>query len=185
MSTLSKLYYGYSNLLVRYPVRTQAISTAVIMGSGDIIAQKIVERKKKWDVIRTAKFSAIGLIVVGPVLNFWYAFLDRFYKGQGMVRTLKMVATDQICMAPMLLTSIIGLTIFTRNWSVEEAKQGLSVSFISALKTNWTVWPPTQFVNFTFVPVHFRLFVVNFVSLFWNTFLSYVSQKKKKEDKSE
>lgn len=64
MKTLSKLYHGYSNLLVKYPVRTQAISTAIIMGCGDVIAQKIVEQKKKWDFVRTAKFGGIGLIVI-------------------------------------------------------------------------------------------------------------------------
>nr|CDS27931.1 protein Mpv17 [Hymenolepis microstoma] len=184
MSMLMKLYYGYSNLLLKYPVSTQAISTGIIMGGGDIIAQKIVERRK-WDVSRTLKFSGIGVFVIGPTLNFWYAFLDRFYKGQGAVRTLKMVVTDQAVMAPMLVGSIIGLTGFTRNWSMEEAKRGLSASYVSALRTNWMVWFPTQFINFTFVPVHFRLFVVNFVALFWNSFLSYVSQQKKTESKSE
>ncbi|CDS41086.1 protein Mpv17 [Echinococcus multilocularis] len=178
MSKLVKLYHGYSNLLVKYPVRTQALSTAIIMGCGDIIAQKIVE-KREWELSRTVKFGAIGLFVIGPTLNFWYAFLDRIYNGQSVIRTLKMVATDQVVMAPILCSSIIGLAAFTRNWSVEEAKQKLSTSFCSALKKNYMVWPPTQFINFTFVPVHFRLFVVNFVSLFWNSFLSYISQKKK------
>ncbi|KAH9286088.1 Protein Mpv17 [Echinococcus granulosus] len=148
------------------------------MGCGDIIAQKIVE-KREWELSRTVKFGAIGLFAIGPTLNFWYAFLDRIYKGQSVIRTLKMVATDQVVMAPILCSSIIGLAAFTRNWSVEEAKQKLSTSFCSALKKNYMVWPPTQFINFTFVPVHFRLFVVNFVSLFWNSFLSYISQKKK------
>ncbi|VDK23929.1 unnamed protein product [Taenia asiatica] len=108
------------------------------MGSGDIIAQKIVE-KRKWDPSRTVKFGAIGLFAIGPLLNFWYAFLDRAYKGQSVMRTLKMVATDQVVMAPILCSSIIGLATFTRNWSVEEAKQKLSTSFCSALKKNYMV----------------------------------------------
>ncbi|VDL61493.1 unnamed protein product [Hymenolepis diminuta] len=139
VSMFTKLYYGYSNLLLKYPVSTQSISTGIIMGGGDIIAQKIVERRKEWNISRTLKFGGIGLICIGPTLNFWYAFLDRFYKGQGAVRTLKMVATDQVVMAPMLVGSIIGLTGFTRNWSMEEAQQGLSASYFSALQTNWMV----------------------------------------------
>lgn len=73
MAKFVELYHGYSNLLVKYPVRTQAISTgvwlisaqfvAVIMGSGDIIAQKIVE-KRKWEPSRTVKFGAIGLFAI-------------------------------------------------------------------------------------------------------------------------
>ncbi len=66
------------------------------MGSGDIVAQKLIEKREKWDIARTAKFSAIGMCVVGPVLNFWFGFVDKLYKGQSAIRTLKMVATDQV-----------------------------------------------------------------------------------------
>ena len=38
------------------------------MGSGDIIAQKVVEKKEKWELSRTVKFSAIGLIVIVRLL---------------------------------------------------------------------------------------------------------------------
>ncbi|VDN11449.1 unnamed protein product [Dibothriocephalus latus] len=157
-------------------------SLAVIMGCGDIISQKIIERQSEWDIVRTAKFGSIGLLFVGPVLHTWYSFVDRFYRGKGAVRTLKMVATDQLVMAPVMIFCIIGLVGFTRHWDVKEAKQSISSSYVGAVLTNYKIWPATQFINFTFVPLHLRLFVVNFVALFWNSYLSYVTRSRAKED---
>ena len=42
-------------------------------------------------------------------------------------------------MAPILCSSIIGLVGFTRNYSLEEAINGISTSFCSVLKTNYMV----------------------------------------------
>lgn len=40
------------------------------------------------------------------------------------------------------------------------------------------VWPPLQFVNFTFVPLRYQVLYVNACNLGWNTFLSVMANKK-------
>ena len=57
---------------------TQAISTGVICGIGDVIAQELIERKgwEKYDIRRTAKFSMIGLLFIVSVSN---SFTCRVY----------------------------------------------------------------------------------------------------------
>nr|VZI11234.1 unnamed protein product [Spirometra erinaceieuropaei] len=180
MALVNRLWSGYNRLLVKYPYRTQGVSTAVIMGCGDIIAQTLIERRSEWDFARTAKFGSIGLLFVGPALHTWYSFVDKLYRGKGVVRTLKMVATDQLVMAPSMIFCIIGLVGFTRHWDAKEAREALSTSYLSAVLTNYKIWPATQFINFIFVPLHLRLFVVNFVALFWNSYLSYVTRSQAK-----
>jgi hypothetical protein len=39
------------------------------------------------------------------------------------------------------------------------------------------VWPPIQFVNFSVVPLQYRVLYVNICNLGWNTFLSFMSNK--------
>ena len=39
------------------------------------------------------------------------------------------------------------------------------------------VWPPLQLINFTFVPLQYRVLYVNVANLFWNTFLSLQANK--------
>ncbi|VDK48800.1 unnamed protein product [Dibothriocephalus latus] len=115
-------------------------------------------------------------------MHTWFSFVDRFYRGKGVLRTLKMVATDQLVMAPVTICCIIGLVGFTRNWDVKEAKQSISSSYVDTVLTNYKIWPATQFINFSFVPLHLRLFVVNFFALFWNIYLSNVTRSQAKED---
>lgn len=43
------------------------------------------------------------------------------------------------------------------------------------------IWPPLQFINFTFVPVQFQFLFVNTATLIYNIFLSFVANKKNEE----
>ncbi|XP_077917300.1 peroxisomal membrane protein 2 isoform X2 [Halichoerus grypus] len=45
-------------------------------------------------------------------------------------------------------------------------------SFWPALRMNWQVWTPAQFVNINYVPLQFRVLFANLVSLFWYVYLA-------------
>ncbi|XP_061624336.1 uracil DNA glycosylase a isoform X6 [Phyllopteryx taeniolatus] len=47
-------------------------------------------------------------------------------------------------------------------------------SYWTALKINWKVWTPFQFVNVNFVPVEFRVLFANMIALFWYAYLATV-----------
>ena len=59
----------------------------------------------------------------------------------------------------------------------KDPKEKLAKSYIPGLKANWMIWPWVQFVNFKFVPLEHRVLIVNFVSLGWNCFLSYLNSQ--------
>ncbi|RYG44337.1 Mpv17/PMP22 family protein [archaeon] len=40
------------------------------------------------------------------------------------------------------------------------------------LKVNWLVWPTLQAINFSIVPLPYRILFVNTASLFWSAYLS-------------
>lgn len=40
--------------------------------------------------------------------------------------------------------------------------------------TDLMVWPVLQIINFTFVPPHLNSIYVNFINIFWNSFLCYI-----------
>ena len=71
------------------------------------------------------------------------------------------------------------MALFLSSMAIMEGtdpKEKLQKSYISGLKANYLVWPLVQAINFKFVPLDLRVLVVNFVSLGWNCFLSYLNQ---------
>lgn len=62
MSVVWKLY---QRSLVKYPILTQSVQTGLLMGTGDLISQTIIEKKTFSDInwFRTAQFSSVGLFV--------------------------------------------------------------------------------------------------------------------------
>ncbi|KAJ4942313.1 hypothetical protein JOQ06_012179 [Pogonophryne albipinna] len=59
-----------------------------------------------------------------------------------------------------------------KGWRDFESK--MRGSYWTALKMNWKVWTPFQFVNINFVPVEFRVLFANMVALFWYAYLASV-----------
>ena len=45
---------------------------------------------------------------------------------------------------------------------------------ISFFQFDWCIWPPTQYVNFVYVPPKYRVSYVNAVTVVWDVFLSYM-----------
>ena len=54
-----------------------------------------------------------------------------------------------------------------------EAYSKLKDKFLQVYLCDWILWPPAQMLNFTLVPLRFRVLFVNVMNLAWNTILSY------------
>jgi protein Mpv17 len=39
--------------------------------------------------------------------------------------------------------------------------------------TAWMVWIPAQYANFYLMPLHMRVIFVQFIALFWNTYMAW------------
>ena len=48
---------------------------------------------------------------------------------------------------------------------------------ILKVKGSWTVWPVAHAVNFRFIPTSQRLLYINTIQIFYNCFLSIISQR--------
>ena len=46
-----------------------------------------------------------------------------------------------------------------------------------AIKANWALWIPAQFINFRFVPPNLTVLSANVTALVWNTYMSYIAHK--------
>lgn len=78
--------------------------------------------------------------------------------------------------------------VFLSSMAVMEgnsAQKKLETTWWPALKTNWLVWPAVQTVNFTFLPLQYRVLFANVVSIGWNSYLSWVNGQEAAEEKEE
>ncbi|KAI9344725.1 hypothetical protein BD770DRAFT_397376 [Pilaira anomala] len=174
------MFAAYHRVLTKRPILVQSLSTAVLFGAGDVIAQQAVEKQgwQKHDFQRTFRMSAFGGVFAGPVLSTWYRFIDKKVKTtnkfQGLVTK---VVLDQFVFAPFFIAAFFtGQGIFEGK-SIDEIKNKLSTGYTTALIGNYKLWPAVQVVNFYFTPLNYRLMVTNCVALGWNAYLSVLNQR--------
>lgn len=178
---MSRAWRFYQKALEIYPIRTSAVTAGVLMTVGDAISQIAIEKRvitpnKKYDFKSSLRFLGFGLFLGGPMLGFWYRFLAKMFGGTKMA-TLKMVCCDQLLFAPPFLTFFLSGMEVLKGQNYTAIKQKLNEDLVDVLKTNYKIWPAVQACNFTFVPVHNRVVVVNVVAVGWNTYLAWMSSK--------
>lgn len=173
------MFSFYSKCLSIYPKSTNFISTGLLFGTGDFIAQSTSEGP--FDYARTLRSVAYGSCVFSFIGDKWYRLLAKVkYPGKPLnsnrlnsIRTgITKTAVDQLLWAPVGIGLYFTvMSIFERK-SYEQAKQKLIDNYWVTLKINWYVWPLFQLFNLNLVPVHYQLLTVNLFSIIWNTFLS-------------
>jgi len=98
------------------------------------------------------------------VATTWFAFLARRinFPNRPNLTIAARVLTDQTVFASTNLFCFLSSMAYMEGSDPKEKLQG---AYWEALKKNWMLWPAVQAVNFKFVPLEHRVFVVNIVSL--------------------
>ena len=154
----------------------------VLVATGDVVTQQLVEHKgTDHDFVRTVRMGVVGLIIA-PVLRTWYLSLDRIVPGAAKTAGFKKMLLDQSLFAPVMICFFFGVTETLAGKRLDEIKKMLQERYVETLITNYKIWPLTQTLNFTFVPIQHRIAVVQLVAIFWNAYLSWMANKPMSED---
>ncbi|XP_075940339.1 mitochondrial inner membrane protein Mpv17 isoform X1 [Anarhichas minor] len=176
---MAGLWRSYQVLMTKYPWTVQLVTAGSLMGVGDVIAQQLIERRglAHHNVRRTAKMMSIGFFFVGPVIGSWYKVLDRLVVGGTKSAAMKKMLVDQLCFAPCFLGAFLGISGALNGLTVEENVTKLKRDYPDALISNYYLWPAVQIANFYFIPLHYRLAVVQIVAVTWNSYLTWKANK--------
>jgi hypothetical protein len=142
------LWESYNQLLQQYPLLVKAITTAVLSAVGNLICQFLVEGKSELDWRRFNTFTALGFVWVAPCLHFWFGTLNRLVTNPGNMGALMRMGLDQLGFAPLFISSMIAILAALDGKSMDQSVAVVKRDLPDAIKANWALWVPAQFINF-------------------------------------
>ncbi|KAK4777472.1 hypothetical protein SAY87_017659 [Trapa incisa] len=166
----------YLSLLAKYPVRTKAITSALLTFIGDLICQLVIEQVPSLDMKRSFLFTFLGLVLVGPTLHFWYLYLSKLVTMPGASGAFMRLLLDQFIFSPLFIGFFLA-TLVTLEGRPSQVVPKLQQEWFSSVLANWQLWIPFQFLNFRFVPQQFQVLAANVIALAWNVILSFKAHK--------
>ncbi|TDH72465.1 hypothetical protein CCR75_006097 [Bremia lactucae] len=190
---MQRLGLFYNKWLQRSPVLTKSVTSAVLFGLGDRIAQKVeVSRELENDVSRqketietdstivsSSTARTLRIVIWGGLLFAPIHFIEQRVGNYGKSVAIKKVLLDAFIFAPS-----INALFFTSTQLMEGQSIGYSIHFAlhqlpQTLKANYTLWPIANIINYGYIPLQYRILYINCVSLIWTTVLSTISGQSK------
>ncbi|CAK7905582.1 protein Sym1p [[Candida] anglica] len=192
------VFHAYNNLLKRHPFKTNMMSTGILFGAGDGLAQWMFphrdhdDHETSFNYQRTARAMIYGSMFFAPLAVMWYGkklptlknpFVSQRVRarmspfGAEFSDVLFRVGIDQLFVPGLVwipLYNVVMTTLALHEHPLDLAYEKLSNNWWNVLRASWTVWPIFQLFSFTFIPVHLRIVAANFWSIGWNCFLSFV-----------
>nr|XP_004544619.1 peroxisomal membrane protein 2 [Maylandia zebra] len=177
-----RLLQQYLVLLKKYPILTKSVTSGILSALGNLLSQFVEARKKAQkgapvsniDAAGAARYTIYGLLITGPVSHLFYQLMEVWIPTTDRFCVVKRLLLDRLIFAPgfLLLFYFVMNILEAKGWTDFEKK--MRRSYWTALKMNWKVWTPFQFININFVPVQFRVLFANMIALFWYAYLASV-----------
>ncbi|XP_037633506.1 peroxisomal membrane protein 2 [Sebastes umbrosus] len=177
-----RLLHQYLFLLKKYPILTKSVTSGILSALGNLLSQILEARKKakngvqvnEIDTAGAARYAVYGLFITGPLSHYFYQLMEVWMPSTDPLCIVKRLLLDRLIFAPgfLLIFYFVMTVLEGKGWRDFEKK--MRGSYWTALKMNWKVWTPFQFININFVPVQFRVLFANMIALFWYAYLSTV-----------
>ncbi|KAL4108590.1 hypothetical protein PRIC1_000304 [Phytophthora ramorum] len=177
----------YDRWLQDSPLLTKGVTSAVLFGIGDRIAQRIENSENDGDdksdaadrsgLQRTARMMAWGGLLFAPVGHAWYNFLEKAVRGKGTSSIIKKIAADQLVFSPPLSLAFFAYAGCSEGKPLRETVDTAVAKLPPTLAVNWAVWPLVHVCTFGFVPLQYRILFINVVNIGWSAFLSRMASK--------
>ncbi|XP_065880443.1 protein SYM1-like isoform X4 [Euphorbia lathyris] len=90
----------YLGKLESRPIATKTITTSLIYAAADLTAQVFSSSSGSFDLIRTSRMAAYGLLLLGPSQHIWFNFMSKALPKRDVLSTLKKTFLGQAFYGP-------------------------------------------------------------------------------------
>lgn len=194
------MFLFYKQCLTRQPLVTNMVTTGLISGVGDAATQTWLGSGAAGpgsgpgglNLERLGRAAFYSGFIFAPVAYPWFQVLSRVTVPSRVFSFLGVTSLGVRSWATTVARVVVDATFFPTLVSVPlyytalalleqkslvEVQEKVRMNYWPTLLSSWTVWPAVQMVNFGVVPAQYRLLVLSFVSLGWNSYLSWRNAK--------
>ncbi|XP_075971147.1 mpv17-like protein 2 [Anticarsia gemmatalis] len=173
----STFHRGINFLFKRTLLFTNSITSGGCMVLGDIAQQEFEYRSHllpyRYDWGRAARMFIVGTLM-GPLHHYYYLYLDKLIPKVNVKTVFIKIACDQAIASPLtLLGFFYGMGVLERK-SLEQCTDEVKDKLLYTYMGDCIYWPPIQFINFYYLPTHYRVVYINVATMIFNVFLSYM-----------
>jgi len=163
----------YSTNMKKRPYTTNAFNAFILGFVGDVICQKVVEKKTEMDWKRTGRFVFFCTYYQGMIDTGVYRFYDRL-----KLTPIKKSLVDNFLHVPLAYMPAWFLTdgLLSGRTPTEVAMEKKD-NYIRTLAACATMWIPYQYLNFRYFPPSMQVLAVNVGCLVWNVVLSFLTHE--------
>lgn len=185
LSRIKAVATKYDSLLKTRPIRTKSITSGIMFGVSDVLAQSLQTAATHthnnvpldWSRIQTSVL--VGFIYYGPSAHYWYNLMFQLFPESTTVSTLIKTALGQVLFGPVFMCVFFGATLLQQgNLTFQNYWSKLSVDLPKAWIAGLGFWPMMSYIAYTFIPKDWIPLFSNVCTLLFNVFLSLVAYQK-------
>ncbi|CAM9327963.1 unnamed protein product [Chrysoparadoxa australica] len=180
---LLAVWSAYVRALESWPLVTKCLTAGLIAALGDVIAQALEASHGplSYDRLRGMAVVIDAVLLTAPMLHTAYALLEHLVPSGPMINACFHVFCDTFLLDPLF----VGVTMFNtglleRRSIRKEIVPQFGRDYGSAVRGCWGVslffWPITAY-SFRYLPLKFRVMVVNCCDVLWDVSLSMSCHK--------
>ncbi|KAG3278550.1 peroxisomal membrane protein 2 isoform X2 [Ictidomys tridecemlineatus] len=116
--------------------------------------------------------AASRFFITGPLSHYFYLLMDHWIPPGAPWAGIRRLLLDRLVFAPAFLLLFFLVMNLLEGKDAETLATKMRSGFWPALRMNWRVWTPLQFVNINYVPLQFRVLFANLAALVWYIYLA-------------
>ncbi|XP_044754665.1 peroxisomal membrane protein PMP22 [Coccinella septempunctata] len=175
---LMKVLQIYFSELYTNPIRTNAITGALIAAGGNYASQ-FLAGKKVINNQTILAYGAFGLLFGGTIPHFFYLGLDHMVSDEAAMATIKRFLIERIIYTPLFQAFFLYMLARFEGKDHQTAMRQIQSLYWTVLTTSWKYITIIELMNQMVVPPMLRVLVSNLIAFFWTIF---ISNKRRQEE---